>query len=94
MGRNNKFDSMPVNSIDIQPKGLDFDLEAINNTIREIAKRNNLQEGKSINADLEYQYKGKVYESTTTITYDGKELVAKGGYDQVAGFDKGESYER
>ena len=91
MAKTNKFEKVSVNSLDIQPKGLDFDLTAINDMIREIAERNDMQPGDSINADVEYEYKGKIYESVTTISYDGKELVAVGGYEAV-NFDKGEDY--
>jgi hypothetical protein len=95
MAKKIDFDKVPVNSLDIQPRGLDYDLEAINQMVRDIAKRNaeKLLEGGKVNADVEYEYKGKTYESVTTIFFDGKEIVAKGGYDQVAGFDKGEDWE-
>ena len=66
-----------IDSNDIQPKKA-FDLDAINMQVWEIAKRNNMQVGDSVNADIDIPLKnGQILESLSTVSLVEKEIDKK-----------------
>jgi len=85
-----------IDSSNIQPKKA-FNLDAINTQVWDIAKRNNMQVGDSVNADIDIPLKnGKILESLSTVSLVEKKidnkmvkmLVVESGY-KAEKFDVG-----
>ena len=58
----------------------------VENTVRLIAERNNLEVGEDINAEIEYQAKNKINQTMVTIVYRKNEIELKEGL-RINNFD-------